>query len=304
MDTRNPAPGACRRPDPAAPRVPLARLAPIAPLACALALLTACASAPVPPTTVAEVGELRPGSGLVNGYLKASELPDSLALLPAPPAEGSAALAADVEAYQKLTALRGERRGALAVADANLRFPKAAETFSCALGVNITEAGTPHLTMLLRRTLSDAGGATYKAKNKYQRTRPFVALNGQTCTPAEEPALRKDGSYPSGHSALGWGWALVLTELAPEREDALLLRGRAFSLSRGICGAHWKSDIEAGRLVGSATIARLHDNAVFRQQMAAARREIEQARARGDTPSATACAEEAETLRSPAEAAF
>ena len=40
-----------------------------------------------------------------------------------------------------------------------------------------------------------------------------------TCTPAEETMLREDGSYPSGHNAIGWAWALILAEIAPERAD-------------------------------------------------------------------------------------
>jgi hypothetical protein len=47
-------------------------------------LLTACASHPSAPTTLAEVGELRPGSGYAKGYLSRDELPDSLALVPPP----------------------------------------------------------------------------------------------------------------------------------------------------------------------------------------------------------------------------
>ncbi|WP_036594888.1 acid phosphatase [Ottowia thiooxydans] len=263
----------------------------------AAALLSASCtstSTPKPPIVAAEVGEIRPG--LVNGYLKRSELPDSLALLPPPPAEGSSALAADGEAYRALTALQKGPRGAQAAKDANLRPPAVTSHFACALGVSISEQNTPHLNMLLRRTLADAGLATYKAKDHYNRTRPFVAFNEQSCTPAEEAALRKDGSYPSGHSALGWAWALVLTELAPERTDVLLQRGRSYIQSRGVCGVHWKSDIEAGRLIGSATVARLHDNEVFRAQLAAAKQEIAKARSAGQVPPAADCNAEAAAL--------
>jgi acid phosphatase (class A) len=64
--------------------------------------------------------------------------------------------------------------------------------------------------MLLRRTMGDASLATSKAKNQYKRVRPFVALNAHTCTPQDEAFLAKNGSYPSGHSSIGWAWALVL----------------------------------------------------------------------------------------------
>ncbi|HEX8056091.1 MAG TPA: phosphatase PAP2 family protein, partial [Novosphingobium sp.] len=106
--------------------------------------------------------------------------------------------------------------------------------------------------------------------------RPFVAHGNTTCLPRDEAMLRKDGSYPSGHSALGWGWALVLAELAPEKADAILQRGRDFGQSRLVCNAHWASDVDAGRLVAAATVARLHADPVFTADLAAARQELRQ----------------------------
>lgn len=260
-------------------------------------LASACTSTPHAPTSAAEVGEVRAGSGYLKGYLASAELPDSLALLPPPPATDTPALAADVAAFRHLTQLQGTSRGSIATQDANLHFPEAASVFSCALGVQVSEAATPNLNMLLRRTLTDAGLATYKAKDKYVRTRPFVALKAPSCTPKEEAMLAKDGSYPSGHSSIGWAWALVLSEVAPDRTNALLQRGRAFAQSRGICGVHWQSDIEAGRLVGAATVARLQTNPVFSAQLAAARDEVAKARASGAAPTA-ACAAEAAAIAS------
>lgn len=258
--------------------------------------LAACQSTPPPPTTPEAVGEYRPGSGYLKGYLDSKQLPDSLALLPPPPAAGSAQAADDAEAYRSTRKLRDTPRWAFAVKDANLKFPAAADTFSCALDIPISQEATPHLNMLLRRTLLDAGLATYKAKNKYNRPRPFMAITGdEICTPAERAALEKDGSYPSGHSALGWAWALVLAEVAPERQDAILARGYAFSRSRVICGVHWESDTETGRLVGAAAVARLHAEPTFREQLRLAKAEVDSARAAG-RKSALDCKAEAAAL--------
>jgi acid phosphatase (class A) len=261
----------------------------------ALLVASGCASSArvVAPTSAAEVGEFR--HGFLNGYLAPAELPDSLALLPAPPAAGSPAQAADDTAFRELTKFQGTPRGTLAVQDADLSFPKAAEVFSCALGVPISERDTPNLIMLLRRTLTDAGLATYKAKDKYKRVRPFVVFKVPSCTPAEDTFLAKDGSYPSGHTSVGWAWAMVLTEVAPDRTDAVLQRGRAFGQSRGICGVHWESDIESGQVIGAATVARLHASPVFRTQIEAARAEITSERSRGAAPSGN-CAAEAAAL--------
>jgi acid phosphatase (class A) len=245
------------------------------------------------PTSASEVGEFR--QGILNGYLAPDQLPDSLALLPAPPAAGSPAQVADEAAFHELTKFQGTPRGALAVRDADLHFPQAAGVFACALGVPISEQQTPNLYMLLRRSLTDAGLATYRAKDQYRRTRPFVAFKTPSCTPAEDAMLAKDGSYPSGHTAAGWAWALSLTAIAPDRADAILQRGRAFGQSRAICGVHWKSDVEAGRVIGAAAAARLQANPAFVAQAQAASAEIAQARRRGATPAGD-CAAEAAAL--------
>ncbi len=265
-----------------------------APMTCSAILAAAGCATPthvVAPTSAAQVGEYRPG--LLNGYLAQMELPDSLALLPPPPTAGSPAQANDEAAFHELTKLQGTVRGTVAVHDADLTFPNAAATFSCALGLPISEKDTPNLNMLLERTLTDAARATSKAKDKYQRTRPFVAFEVSSCTPADEGYLRTNGSYPSGHSSIGWVWASVLTEIAPDRADVILQRGRAFGQSRGICGAHWKSDIEAGRIVGAATFARLQSNPVFAAQLEAARAEVSTERGRGAMPAGDCRAEAA-----------
>lgn len=236
---------------------------------------------PPPPTSPEVVGEFRAGSGYLLGYLDRKALPNSLALLPKPPAGASAALAADLAAWRDSRALQGTPRWAQAAADTQLKFPKAAETFSCALDLPIFQVATPHLNMLLRRSLLDTGLATYAAKDIYQRTRPFMLQKEATCAPAEKAALVKEGSYPSGHVAIGWGWVLLLAELAPDRADALLQRGHAFGQSRAVCNFHWQTDVDAGRTMGAAAVARLHANPVFVAQAALARAEIDQARAQG-----------------------
>jgi acid phosphatase (class A) len=267
-------------------------------LALTAVLLAGCQTPPPPPPTSPEaVGEFRPGSGYLKGYLAREALPNSLSLLPPPPAAGSEAAAADLAQHRATRTLRDSPRWRVAAADANLKWPLAADTFACTLGVRVSAERTPHLNMLLRRSLLDAGLATYGAKDHYKRQRPFAALGETTCTPGEEPTLAKDGSYPSGHAALGWAWGLLLAELAPERAQALIQRGHAFGQSRVVCGVHWQSDVDQGRVVGAAALARLHAEATFLAQMSEARREIAEARARGDQPTGNCAAEAAALAR-------
>ncbi|GAA5080902.1 phosphatase PAP2 family protein [Lysobacter panacisoli] len=243
----------------------------------------------------ATVPEIRPG--LLAGYL-GRDLPDSLKLLPAPPATGTPAFRNDQAVSRASQKLRGTPRYELAKADADLAFPHTASVFECTLGVPVTQQQSPFLYQLLRRTMTDAALATYGAKDHYKRIRPFVHYKEGTCRPEDEASLRKDGSYPSGHTSIGWTWALILTELAPDRADAVLARGRAFGESRLVCNAHWQSDILEGRATAAGAVAKLHANADFRADMAMAVKEIATLRANGATPGVD-CAAEATALAVP-----
>src|SRR5688572_20006084 len=205
-------------------------------------LLAGCAShgvADAPAAAPPAVPEI--GHGLLMGYVAKENLPDSLALLPPPPATA----------------------------------------FSCALGVRVDEANTPRLYQLLRRTLTDAGLSTYGAKNKYQRARPFMSNQQPICTEDDRAFLLKDGSYPSGHTAIGWAWALILAEMSPAQANALLARGLAFGESRNICNVHWHSDVQQGLVMGAAAVARVRVEPEFQRDFLAAQKELAVVRSNG-----------------------
>ena len=80
-------------------------------------------------------------------------------------------------------------KGMAAGGFADLHFPAAAISFSCALGVPINATDTPRLLLLMRRSMTDLGLSTDPAKNRYQRKRPFMVNNQPICTPADEKAF-------------------------------------------------------------------------------------------------------------------
>lgn len=218
------------------------------------------------------------------GYLPAGEGLDSKAFLPPPPSETSALKKTDDAWHARMLKLRGTARWEAATADANLTFPAAANIFSCALGIPVTEQGTPALYRLLARSMADIKGTASAAKRIYRRVRPFLTDDTPVCTPGKLDRLRLSYSYPSGHAAVGWGWALILTELAPDRSGAILQRGFTFGESRTVCNVHWYSDIVASRMIAAATVAVLHANAAFREGLEAAKADIATARASGAPP--------------------
>jgi acid phosphatase (class A) len=206
-------------------------------------------------------------------------------------------MALDEAVNRSALAMHGTSRWDLATNDAVLTFPTLAKTFSCALNLPVNEERTPKTIALLRRTLIDAGRATGDAKRLYTRTRPFVVNGKPTCTPASEAALRRDGSYPSGHSSVGWAFGLVLSQVAPDRTSELVTRGREFGQSRLVCNVHWQSDVQEGRMVATAVVARLNAESTFRDDVAAARAEVDALRSQG-LPADGNCEAEAQAIKS------
>ncbi len=244
--------------------------------------LVAGCSGIVETNRLSKVEDIRPG--IMKGYLDQTALPDSLVLIPSVPKDHSATVVRDRAVSKKSLALRGSKRWELAIKDAQLDFPGAADTFSCVLGVPINTQDTPQIYRLLQRTQTDARLSTYRAKNSYKRSRPFVWNKAPICTEDKRAFLLTNGSYPSGHSAIGWASALTLAEIDPDHATQILARGRAFSESRVICNVHWYSDIMWGRFMGAGTVARLHANPEYSKALEAAKAELKSVRSKGLKP--------------------
>ena len=234
--------------------------------------LGGCASSPEPAPTFWTGFRDHP-----HGYLTAGRAPNAANFLPPPPLAGSLREQDDIARYRSTRALKDSPRWEQARADNEIETPSAPRIFDEALGVTFAPEQMPTLTLLLGRMLGDLETIQTPAKRGYVRARPFVTEPAETCFPPE-PWLASSGSYPSGHAALGWAWALVLAEMAPDRADAILARGLAYGESRMICGVHYASDVEAGRIVGAAMVAALKADPAFQANFAAAARELAHAR--------------------------
>lgn len=208
-------------------------------------------------------------------YLTADEAPNSLVILPDTPVVGTARFAYDKEQYLWGKSLRATPRGAQAASDAEYSIKNMAKVYSEVLPFRISYEDTPHTYYLMYHIMQDAGQlSTRAAKSHYMRTRPFVFFGEHTCLEADEELLSKDGSYPSGHTTMGYALALVLCEIMPEYQNELLRRAYEYGQSRVICGYHFQSDVDAGRIVGAAAVARLHANKLFLSDLNKAKREI------------------------------
>ncbi|MDE6283277.1 MAG: phosphatase PAP2 family protein [Muribaculaceae bacterium] len=208
-------------------------------------------------------------------FLQEGDLPDSYLLLPPPPDGASITFLNDQARYNWGKTMRNTERGAQAFRDARVSGNGVPMAFSESFGITIDSINTPELLKLIIGMREDAGDlGTREAKDYYNRTRPFAFYDEDTCNPEQQEELSTNGSYPSGHTSIGWATALVLAEINPERQNDILKRGYEMGESRVICGYHFQSDVDAGRITGAVTVARLHADPGFQAQLEKAKKEF------------------------------
>lgn len=221
-------------------------------------------------------------------FLQEGDVPNSYLLLPPPPDGASITFLNDQARYSWGKTMRNTERGAQASRDANIEGDGVPMAFSEAFGITIDDATTPEIKKLIVGMREDAGDlGTREAKNYYNRQRPFSFYDEDTCNPLQQEELSTNGSYPSGHTSIGWATALVLAEINPERQNEILKRGYEMGESRVICGYHFQSDVDAGRITGAVTVARLHADPAFQAQLAKAKAEFKALKKAGKVAAGT-----------------
>ncbi len=222
-----------------------------------------------------------------GGFLGDQDL-KVLTWMPPTPSPDSAVETADLATYLGTRALAAGPRGAEAHLDDVYMPADVAPRFSNALGVTLTPANaqiilnTIHLAQLDLEALVKPVKLKVKADGTGGRVRPYVQFPNLAVCPHDvddtQYQLNESGSYPSTHAAVGMLWALVLSQLAPDRTDALFAKGYQFGESRLICGFHYPSDLAAGRLAATVLFARLETNKTFTDQVLAAKAKLDSLR--------------------------
>ena len=240
----------------------------------AAVLLLGAAPAPKAPSHRAPVDPSMAGPTPTRlaGYLSAGDI-DGQTVIGPPPAPDSPRGKADRTIYLDTRALAGSPRWAQATRDNDLWTGGALERYACALGRPINAAALPRTYHLLQRIELDARTVGTPPKDHFNRTRPLIGDDRPVCIKRED-WMKTNASYPSGHAMAGWAWGLVLGELVPAKASGLMEAGREIGDSRVICGVHFQSDVEAGRMLGAAMVSREHANAAFRADLAAAKAEL------------------------------
>jgi len=221
---------------------------------------------------------------------------DLTELLAPPPAAGSAAARRDLAAVLEAQRIaRTQHLREHAIADATTSCGR----FEDALGGELTRSGTAPVLRFLNRAAQEGAAMSGAPKRYWHRKRPYaldprverladVAPDAPVATtvrsacgpnaqlPSRELAARARalGSYPSGHATFGTVCAILLAEMVPEKRRELFARGQDYGHSRLVVGAHFPSDLEAGRIVATVAVALMQANAQFQHDFAEARAQL------------------------------
>ena len=193
--------------------------------------------------------------------------PNPVKYLPGPPDSLSMAFANDMHLYFYHKSLRATPRGEQALTDVGYGAGYVANRMEGVFGINIMNVNAPALRDWYLTALNYILQPCGAAKTYYNRQRPFDRFKDPLFSDESAAQLRRQGSYPSAHSSLGWAAALLLSEINPSVQDDLFESGYEYGQSRLIIGAHWQSDVDAARLMATATFARLHASDEYNQML-------------------------------------
>jgi len=209
------------------------------------------------------VAPLRAAGPYVRGF-------DPLALLPPPPALGSAEDVADRASTLQIYTARTPADVARGAEEHKVSIFQ----FAPAIGAFFSPEKFPRTEALFAEVEAETKKAVDAAKNTWKRPRPFVADPAKFAQPGDP---EKSPGYPSGHSTRGTVFALLLAGLFPQQGDAILAKGRAIGWTRVQIGVHTPLDIYGGRVLGQALAREFLRSEAFQRDLAAARAELKAA---------------------------
>ncbi|MEP7242332.1 MAG: phosphatase PAP2 family protein [Gammaproteobacteria bacterium] len=202
-----------------------------------------------------------------SGYVDAKSL--GLArLLPPGPANDSAVTRAELDLILNIQQNRTPAEAARAKADAEVSIYR----FADALGdpPALEAKNLPLTQALFKRVLATEGDMIGPGKDYFGRPRPF-ALDARITPVITKPM---NPSYPSGHTTWARAVGLILADMIPERRSELLARADEYAFNRVVAGVHYPSDVEAGKLAGTALAALLFASPEFVSDYAGAKKEL------------------------------
>jgi acid phosphatase (class A) len=193
---------------------------------------------------------------------------DLARILPPAPTNDSAITRGEIELMLRIQAERTPEQAERAKGDAAATIYR----FADALGnpEAFTPAKVPKLEALVRKVTYEEGAIIQAGKRSFDRPRPFL-LEPRIVPLVDKPP---NAAYPSGHTMWARTMGLLLADMLPEYREKIMARADEYAFNRVVAGVHYPSDIESGKLAGTALTAFLMAAPSFQKDFAEARKEL------------------------------
>ena len=202
-------------------------------------------------------------------YMTPSEV-DFATLIPPPPSETSALGKLDdqfiLDAQKNMTPQK--------MADIQRDF--AQDVFVVGqpvLGASFNKEKLPMTAAFFAKVVKEAGVGVGPLKQKYKKIRPFQ-YDKNIHTPENIAKGSMGPTYPSGHSTTGALSAILLSQMVPEKRDALYERGWEYGTNRVISGAAYPSDWDAAHMIAELAVFQMEKNPDFQADFQAVKAEV------------------------------
>lgn len=211
----------------------------------ALALVAGTAVAeeatPATPSAAEEKSCGKVADDRVNAFIK---------LLSPPPCDSCAETQNELAELRVLQRTRTDAEAKHAMEDAEISL----ERFLAGAGIAVDEQKLAACKGFFLNLQKAAGKAAGQAKQTFCRPRPYKLANSGI-VPLGDAKTGDSPAYPSGHTTYGTLVGIVLADMVPEKRQKLYERAADYGYSRMVIGVHYRSDVDAGRILGSVVAA-------------------------------------------------
>ncbi|MEM9481622.1 MAG: phosphatase PAP2 family protein [Verrucomicrobiota bacterium] len=138
------------------------------------------------------------------------------------------------------------------------------ERFTPTIGSDLFATNARELMTILNIVVEEVRLDYDVLKAKFDVPRPFV--RNKKVKPIMK--ARKVPSYPSGHAIRSIVWARLLSDVFPDKREALMQLAYQIGYGRVIAGLHYPADVIAGQKLGNAYADAILKNPVYQSKIA------------------------------------
>jgi acid phosphatase (class A) len=141
------------------------------------------------------------------------------------------------------------------------------------LGPKFSKENMPMTDAFFEKIIKEDGAGVGPLKRKYKKMRPFQ-YDKNIHTPENIASKSMGPTYPSGHSTTGAVAAILLSQMVPEKRDALYARGWEYGVNRVMSGAAYPSDWDAAHMIAVLAVNQMMKSPDFQADFQQVKAEV------------------------------